>query len=192
MQAKRFRRSRAGLSDLVGSLLTVAITIIAGAAVFGYVNSQAGVSENIYGQSIGNTLNFLAEKFVIVDMNYSGNGNSLSIWLYNTGNINLRVVQVLVYNSSKSFYMLYNATTVKSLSGTSCSASSSGLESPLLYNPTQQSSPQPGSINLAPGYITILKLTIPSGCSVSFVKGVTYYVNLLGLYGNEVIYYQTR
>ncbi|MEM0287407.1 MAG: archaellin/type IV pilin N-terminal domain-containing protein [Nitrososphaerota archaeon] len=189
---KKGNQRQRGISDLVGALLTVAITIIAGVAVFSFVNSQAGVSENIYGQSVGNTVSFLAEKFIIVDINYSNNGNSLSIWLYNTGNINLRVVQVLVYNSSKSFYMLYNATTVKSLSGTSCSASSSGLESPLLYNPTQQSSPQPGSINLAPGYITILKLTIPSTCSVSFVKGVTYYVNVLGLYGNTVIYYQTR
>ncbi len=192
---RRNHSRRRGISELVASLLTVAITIIAGVAVFGWVNSQAGVSEGLYGQSVGNTVNFLNERFVVVNLNFTS--DNMTVWVYNNGGVALRVVQVMVYNSSKSFDFMFNATNVVNENG-GCSVSVSQygwLEKPVLYNGAAQSSPQSGSVDIAPGTVGEITLSLPVGldsCGTpAFVSGVTYYVNVLGLYGNDVVYLQS-
>ena len=59
------RRGRAGISEVVAAVLTIAITLIAGAALFGYVNGQAATSESNLGNAVGGNVNFLNERFVV-------------------------------------------------------------------------------------------------------------------------------
>jgi len=80
--------------------MTIAITLVAGTAVFGYVRSQANVSELAYGQNVGVTLNFLQERFVIPLVSYSS--NSVTVYVYNNGQTIDQFTQLEVYGPSRS------------------------------------------------------------------------------------------
>jgi len=177
---------RSGISEVVGSLLAIAITIIAGAAVFGYVNTQAGVSERQYGASVGGTVQFLEERYTVVQLNYTT--SSVTIWLYNMGQINLSPVQVFVYNNGRSTYLLYNATKIISYKPSSCTtAASTTYENPLLWNSKTST-----GLSISIQTVQKLTLTLPSCSGASFVSGTTYTVSVLAVNGNAVVYSQTR
>ena len=67
MKIGKLPRRRA-VSELVGSIWAIAITLVAGAGVWAYVYTQAGASESAYSSSAGQTNNFLAEKFRVIAM----------------------------------------------------------------------------------------------------------------------------
>jgi flagellin-like protein len=108
-------RKRVAVSELLGTLIMVAITLVAGAAVFGWINGQAGTSENAYGASVANNVNFLKERFVPVTQTFSASPsggacstvggtnphyycNLLSFWVYNAGQITFRMYTVKIQN----------------------------------------------------------------------------------------------
>jgi flagellin-like protein len=177
-------RRRPGISEIVGSLLAIAITIIAGAAVFGYVNTQSGITERQYGASVGGTVQFLEERFVVVQLNFTS--SRVTVWLYNMGQIKLSPIQVLFYNTGRSYYILYNATKVVSYQPVACTQTAPGTyESPILWNPKT-------SAGLNAPVQTVQKLTLTLPCSgEALSQGTTYTVSVLGLYGNSVVYSQT-
>ncbi len=167
-------------------MLTIAVTVVAGAAVFSYVNGQAGVSERQYGQSIGGTVQFLEERFTVVQLNYTS--SSVTIWLYNMGQINLSPVQVLLYNNGRSNYLLFNATKIISYKPTSCTtAASTTYENPLLWNSKTAS-----GLSVPIQIVQKVTLSLPSCSGASFVSGSAYTVSILGVNGNVVVYSQTR
>jgi flagellin-like protein len=180
-------RSRKGISEVVGSLLAIAITVIAGAAVFGYVNSQAGVSERLYGSSVGGTVQFLEERYTVVQVNYTN--SAVTIWLYNMGQINLSPVQVLLYNNGRSLYVLYNATKVISYQPTGCATVTppGNKEVPLMWNAKTGT-----GLSVPIQTVQRLTLTLPCTATESFSTGTTYTVSVLGVNGNVVVYSQTR
>jgi flagellin-like protein len=181
----RKRHRRRAVSELVAAVLTIAITLVAGAALFGYINGQAAASENKLGAAAGGNANFLAEKFVVVQMGFSSSCGSPSpncaiVWLYNNGQVDLQLKWVHMYNGSRTgnnipLNFTFNGTST--LGGT-C-ASGTGTMSPgFSLDIPQQSSP------------TSMKLFISSSCS--FTPGTTYYVNILAQFGNNVVYYAVR
>jgi len=110
-------RRRVGVSELLGTLIMVAITLIAGAAVFGWINGQAGTSENAYGASVANNVNFLRERFVIVAQSFAASppstglacstvgGSSpnyectlVTFWPYNSGQVQFTLFSVRIQN----------------------------------------------------------------------------------------------
>lgn len=197
MKFNAFHERRAGLSETVGALLSLAITIVAGAVVFGFVNGEAGVASTRYAQSVGNAISPIQEKFVIVDMNF-GSSNSLTIWIYNNGQIALQLLQVRLYDSAGRINLLYNYTIsgstktdyvydLLSTSATKCKTVASSYESPAISTLLDQQ------------YVTAtLTLTIPNsqtGCpsfGQTFQSSVTYSVRVVGIYGNTVTYSQNR
>jgi len=186
LKRRHYARKRSGVSEVVGSLLAIAITIIAGAAVFGYVNTQAGVTERQYGASVGGTVQFLEERFAVVQLNYTA--SSVTLWLYNVGQINLSPVQVFIYNNGRSTYLLYNATRIISYKPNSCTTSASTTyENPLLWNPKTGT-----GISASVQTVQKLTLTLPGCSGASFSSGTTYTVSILGVNGNVLLYSQTR
>jgi|SRR5579863_3987355 len=159
---------KGGLSDLVATVLLVAMTLIAGAALFGYVNGQAANSENQLGKGNANNVNFLNERFVIVDLNFSlGNpSTAVSIWIYNNGAVTLNVTQVELYNASRTIDVFYQ-------------------HNPPSLGCTLQSLPSYKQPN---PFSNPLKLTLFLPCGYHFETGRTYYANVLGVYGNKVVY----
>ena len=59
-------RKRRADSEVMGTRLMVAVTLVAGATVFGFVNGQAAASESQYGASVAINVNSLKEHFVIL------------------------------------------------------------------------------------------------------------------------------
>lgn len=179
MITKRLRK-RSGISELVAAVLTIAITLIAGAALFGYVNGQAAASENRIGTANAANVNFLNEKFVVTDLAVVTDQHTANIWVYNNGNLTVNIRQIVLYDGTKnSLYVIFNGNT-ESPSG--CGSGSSpkyGGSGSFVFGPTgTQISPQSNPVQIT--------LELPSGCS--FSASTTYYANVLGIYGNDLVF----
>ena len=107
-------KKRRAVSEIMGTLIMVTITLIAGAAVFGWINGQASNSESAYGQSVANNVNFLKERFVVVTQSFgtspSGSACSgspvqcslMTFWLYNSGQVDFTLYSVRVKSLSSA------------------------------------------------------------------------------------------
>lgn len=185
----RIRRAtkRQGISELVGSILAIAITLIAGAAVFGYVNTQANVTEKQLGTGVGGTVNYLQERFAVVDL-YFVSSSQVTVYFYNNGNIALSPVEMILYNSGRTLYLTYSASTVAyTTPGCGSFTATTSNENPLLWSSTTSS-----GLQVSIQAFQAVTLTLPTCSGASFVSGTTYAVNLIGLYGNSITYYQTK
>jgi hypothetical protein len=173
----------------MGAVITVAITLIAGAALFGYVNAEASRSENNLGVANAANVNFLNEKFVVVDMAVPPLGSpgcttstcSANIWIYNNGHLTLSIEQIVLYDRTKSFHVTFDG----SPSGGNCAGNGqatyypAGSPAPFLFGG--------GGTEIVNGTSPVqITLTLSSPCT--FAPGTTYYANVLGVYGNVMVY----
>jgi len=194
-------RRRRALSELVGTLLMVGITLVAGFAIFGFVNGQAGVSENQYGESVANNVNYLRENFVLVNVQFSYNGaacslsggqhycNQVAVSIYNNGAVTLNIKQIVLDTlsttsvSGASVPALYlNATTASTTAystnppvGTAkYSCTGSGIPSTAI---TQSAVPP-----------KVFTVTLPTcvGLTSGIMDGGAYQIQVVGAFGNVV------
>jgi hypothetical protein len=195
LRISRLAKKRVGISELVGTVLAIAITVIAGAGVWGYVRSQAGLSEQALGNSVLNNNNFLQEHFAVEDL-YYGTSTSATLWVYNTGNVNLQVLSIRLVGPSGTMNLLFNYTQSgstktdyvfdlrSSLTG-KCKTAASSYESPLISATVVKTT-----------NAQLYTLTIPptqSNCpsyGSTFTTGNTYSVIVTGVYGNVQTYSQ--
>ncbi len=195
---------RLAISEVLGTTLMIAVTLVVGAAVWGYANTQAAVSEGTLGNNVAGTNNFLAEKFSVVDMNFPTSPSQCSssqcvgFWLYNTGTVNLQLFQVRLVDSAGLINILYNYTKSgstkdyiydlkSSLSNKCKTLATTSLESVFL-----------STVNMKAQLGQAVTLTIPgtsSGCPSygQFTSsGTAYTIIVTGLYTNSVTYYQVK
>ena len=107
---KRVPRSsgrRPGVSEVMGAVIMIAVTVVAGAAVWGYVNSATGTAGQGYAEHIGSYVDYLHEKIMVFALNFTS--NHVTVWLYNYGETAATVSQVSIWNSTKSFYQSYSS-----------------------------------------------------------------------------------
>ena len=88
-------RRRIGVSEVVGSLVMIAITLIAGTAAFGYVNGQTGVAAGQIGNSVANNVNYLREKTTIALVNFDNN-TGVSVYIFNNGAEVLTIASLII------------------------------------------------------------------------------------------------
>ena len=190
---------------MVGTVLTAALTIVAGAAIFGYVNGQAGTASQAYGASVGNSVEYLEEKFAVVDVSFSascpsGTSGCATIWIYNTGKIQLSLEQIRFYDSANKVDILYNYSSsggsyTNSLHDLAAGAGQCGVTATSSY----ESPPLAGTGAFAgpTTHVTTIELGIPSSGPVgqtcpsygqTISKTDTYYFAIVGLYGNSYTY----
>jgi len=166
----------------MAAVITIAITLIAGAALYGYVNGQAAISESGLGVANANNVNFLNERFVVVDMGF--NSNTATLYLYNNGNVTLRVDQIILHDVTRmGMYVIFNG------APSSTSGCGNGVTNPPgpAYGSATLSFGQSGTPILR-GSTQSIGLTLPSSCD--FLTGTTYYVTVVGFYGSTTLYYQ--
>ncbi len=174
----------------------IAITLVAGAAVFGFVNGQAGVSEGQYNAAVANNANYLREHFEVVNAYYSNSGLCLSgpcfsISLYNNGAVGLTISQITVISYSTTSANNLPVPPLKVI------AFDNGTEK--AYDPAgavivactttggAMTSLTPTTIgeNVVPP--KTFTVTIPTSCgSGAIVDSAIYTVAAVGLYGNVV------
>ena len=186
MKIRLYNKKRGAVSELVGTLLMVALTLIAGAAVFSWINGQASSSEAAYGASVANNVNFLRERFSIVSMNFSNGGlaapctatcSSLSVYLYNNGQLVDNISRISISappGSSSTFLPISFGPTSTTVGG--CTVN------PIL--PNQKSASGLMKIQTLQKYT----VNIPNcfGTSTPMTEGQSYLVTVYGLYGNSV------
>ncbi len=176
-----FRR-RIAASEAIGTILAISLTLIIGTALFGFVNSQAGTSESQINNAAQGDVSNLQERFVVAQVVYTS--NSVTVDIYNNGQTIDNIVQMVLYNSTaQKIDISYDANYVTNLNNPTCKQSASSLESPLLGT-------SPSSFSLRTGSISSIKLTLPSCYTGSLETGATYYVQVLGQYGNSATYFQ--
>jgi flagellin-like protein len=105
-------KKRRAVSELMGTLIMVTITLVAGAAVFGWINGQAGSSESAYGASVANNIDFLREHFVVVTQSFAASPPSTSLACSTVGGSNPNYECTLLtfwpYNSGQVGFTLYS------------------------------------------------------------------------------------
>ena len=172
------------VSELVGTLIMVAITLVAGAAVFGWINGQATTSETAYGASVANNVNFLRERFVIVATNFTNTASpcsgikcfsTLGVYLYNNGQLTVNISRITISTPP-------GASSTFTVSITTSAVTSSGCTIPAIA-PNQKLATNLMSVQTLRGYT----VTVPSCLSGDYmVSGQNYLVTVYGLYGNIV------
>ena len=122
----------------------VAVTLVAGAAVFSWINGQAGTSESAYGQSVASNINFLKEHFTVVTESFALTGascsggppaqcNQMSFWVYNSGQVTFTLASVRVQSQSATYplnILFYPAVS------SACTATTTQACGFVDYNPT--------------------------------------------------------
>jgi len=181
--------------------MMVAITLVAGAAVLGWVNGQAATSENVYGQSAAAGINNLREHFAPVTYTFTGPAGvacsgtpdvctSANFWVFNNGQLaftlaSLQIQSAVGAPSSNFLNIVYTATgfTAYSSAGPAlpCSPSTPGFTPPTV-------TPIPiGTLSSTP-----YSVTIPTCIGVNkIVVGQGYVITMTGLYSNVVQYQLT-
>ena len=195
MKFSRASTRRAGVSELIGAVLAIAMTLIAGAAAWGFINSQAGVSEGaLQANAVANN-NMLDEHFSITDM-YFGSSTSATFLFYNTGTLTDQVQSVRIYDSSGLVNLFYNSTgtgaskadyvyDLKSTASGQCKTAATSYESPSLTLTTVKVTTE-----------EFYTLTVPptqGSCpsfGQTFTSTDTYTIVVTGIYGNSVTYSQ--
>ncbi len=203
---------RVAISEVVGTVLLTAMTLVAGAAIFGYVNGQAGVASQAYGQSVGNSVQYLEEKFAVVDMAAANvtcgtsTCSSFTLWIYNTGKIQLSIFQVRLYDEASpskwSLDLLYNystlsGSTVGRVHDLAAGASDCAIAATSYVTPALTGS---SAFAAQIGDVETLQLIVPPSSAVpsgatcpsfgQLVHTDTYIATVVGLYGNSVTYSQ--
>ena len=204
MQVSR-RQKRRAVSELLSTLIMVAITLVAGAAVFGFVNGQASTSANQYGSSVVNNVDYLREHFVIVSVQFSNSSSAacghsggkgycsqVSVSIYNNGAETLTIKQLIISNvgtTSSGGYavtpLYFNATSSKTTAYSSNPATTGSK-----YGCTGSGYGNGASaitVNQVPP--TVISIVLPNCLSMTqgMLIGASYQVQVLGLYGNTVI-----
>ena len=180
---QRARRRRA-VSELTGVMLSLGVTLAAGVAVWGFARNQAGVQEQQLGTAFNGNVNALNEQFIVAQVVYAA--SSITVYIYNSGQVPVQFAQIEVYNSTRSkIDLTFTATKVTDLNhvGT-CSVTPPGaLESTLLGG-------SPTSFTVNGGTVSAITLTFPGCYTGTFKSGFTYFLNVLGRYGNTATYFQ--
>ena len=174
----------------------VAITLVAGAAVFGWVNGQAGSSESAYGQSAAAGINYLREHFAPVTYTFTGPGGVActgspkvctiaNFWVFNNGQLSFTLASLQIQSAvgapaSNFLNIIYTPTgfTAYNSGGTalSCSPSTPGFTAP-------SNSPIPVGVLSSTPY----SLTIPNCAGVNNIAvGQGYTVTMTGFFTNVV------
>lgn len=97
-------RSKLGVSEVMGSVLLMGVTLAVGFAVWAWASNAAIASEKNFGNAIGINSNCLNLGVVIVNANFSStNPNLVTIWLYNNGHGAVNVTNIMISNSTATY-----------------------------------------------------------------------------------------
>jgi len=161
----------------MGTLIAVAITLVAGAALVAFVFGETGVSESHYGGQVQTQINALGERFSFVNIYFTCGSppcttfTMMVVTVYNSGTIALTLNEITIQDSSSvgSSALVYQRT-----SNTAPTGCTGGIAS--AYNSV---GPQTGGVaaSISPppstNALTWFTLTLPNSgsCPISFSSG---------------------
>lgn len=104
------RRNR-GLSPVIATIILSAVVISIGGAVWSYAQGAATVNANQYVDTTMELMNEIIERFSIEHVSNNSDGNTLYVWVYNHGDVDIIVD---LYANSTGVYLYTFETTVVS------------------------------------------------------------------------------
>jgi len=107
---KKSRRNR-GLSPVISTIILSAVVISIGGAVWSYAQGAATVNANQYVDTTMELMNEITERFSIEHVSNNSDGNTLYVWVYNHGDVDIIVD---LYANSTGVYLHTFETTVVS------------------------------------------------------------------------------
>ena len=98
------RKQRLAVSEVIGAIIMIAVTITVGFAAWAWARSAAVNAENNFGQAIGTNVTCLNENFVITNANFSStNSKQVTAWFFNNGNGTVNISILTISNSTWSY-----------------------------------------------------------------------------------------
>ena len=183
----------------MATLIMVSITLVAGAATFGFVNSQVGVSASSYGNQVAGNINFLNERGSIAFANFPGVGlldTQLTLWIQNTGKATLSSYTLIV----SGLYCGAVSDTCATPGNTITITCTQGGGNCVVGGPSCS-----GMVNTLPsipaGQMSTFTLTLPLACLITFQatagsppapQTVAFTIQFSGLYGSSATYVKNR
>lgn len=95
------KRRRLGVSEVMGSVLLMGVTLAVGFAVWAWASNAAIASEKSFGNSVNSNSNCLQMSYTGVDVNFSSTSSSLlTVWFYNNGQSEITLRTIIISNST--------------------------------------------------------------------------------------------
>lgn len=88
------KRSSKGVSEIVATVLMIMIVTAIGFAIFLYGLGFFTASTSARDQATQTGIATLRERFVIVDTKFNATDNTVTVWVYNYGETNVRMASV--------------------------------------------------------------------------------------------------
>ena len=84
---RKGKSSRLGVSEVMGAVLMMAVTLAVGFAVWFWATGAASTAETNFGSQVNSNVNCLKVNFVIINANFSStNPSTVTLWFYNLAN----------------------------------------------------------------------------------------------------------
>jgi flagellin-like protein len=168
-----------GVSEVLGSLMMLVITLVLAVMMAAFVRSDAGVSANQLVNANQSNIDYLNEKFDVPLIHFPAT-NEMQIFIQNSGVIALQIQTIEVHTTSLStLNVLYNSAGSINENSLTCTGTVAATESPALGT-------APSDFLLKEGGIATITLTLPSCVSYSFATGTTYCIVAIGRYNEAV------
>jgi len=84
-------RKRKALSPVIATIILSAVVIAIGGAIWSYASGASTVIANDYVNGTLDLMNEIVERFVIEHATNTSDGNNMSIWVYNYGDVDITV-----------------------------------------------------------------------------------------------------
>lgn len=106
------KRSRLGVSEVMGAVLMMGVTLAVGFAVWAWASNAAIASEKSFGNSINSNVSCLNIGYEVANVNFSSTSSStLTVWYYNSGQSEVSLRNVIVSNSTWAYNYSPTSTT---------------------------------------------------------------------------------
>ena len=101
MKGFRWKQRNRGVSPVIATVILAAVVIAIGGAVWSYAKGASTVIANDYVNGTLELINEVVERFTIEHVSHSSEGKTLTVWVYNYGDVDAEID--LYANSTNSF-----------------------------------------------------------------------------------------
>lgn len=91
-----------GVSPVLASIIMITVTIAGGMVIWSYVNTTSASVTEAYGEDMNRNINSLNEDFVITYVGLNATTDTISIWMYNNGQMDTEIKQILIWTLTNS------------------------------------------------------------------------------------------
>lgn len=126
LKIKRRKKSKIAISEVLGTVLLMALTIVIGFAAWMWASSAAASAERNFGDSIQSNISCLSQNFVITNANFSATSHNLvTVWFFNNGIGSIGLSELTISNASSGGTWSYSNSTLITASTTVAAGSGS-------------------------------------------------------------------